>query len=169
MAYDNTFIPTDYSVAKGVTYDTDERMWILTIDEVSDKFDDDLVYMMKTEKKANAFLRELSTQVYEYMLSKLLNNSRPIILDILEHDTVKIQSLKKALLKQYRYARVSGGNLIEAQSGINPKTGIVIDPDVIDRMTVGAGVKKSLDTEGLVNSRLVFSKPKDSTEHGVDY
>lgn len=160
---------TDYAVAKGMTYDTTTRLWYLTIDEISDEFDDNLTYLLKTEKKASAFLREISRQVDMCMQEELINESRPINRYLLEHDEARIDNLKQAQLEQYRYARVSGGNLMGYQSGINPKTGLVIDPDFINKMVVGPTVKKTLNILGLTNQRISYTIPDNGTKHGVDF
>lgn len=140
----------------GVYYDNDTHRFVLSLDCILDEFNENLDVLAGSEDDGKVLLREISRQVNRWMYAQLLNNSRPKLEYILAKDTDKAMVLKEAMMEQYRYARVTGGNLISHQSGINPETGIVIDSDVIRRMQVSEGVKEILNTGGLINKRLSF-------------
>lgn len=160
MAYDKTNSPISDSDA---TYDYRTHRYVLTADYIKDVFEEDMDVLTGSELKTAAFLNEISRQVYRWMYSQLINNSRPVLEYLISKDYDKREAMIQAMGEQFRYARVSGGNLISHQSGINPETGTIISAEDIRNMKVSEEVKEVLNTMGMTNQRISFIIPTDQT------
>jgi hypothetical protein len=137
-------------------YNIHTHRYVLTLDAITDVFQEQLDVLTGSQDAAEALLDEISRQVYNWMYAQLLNNSRPKLEYLIAKDPDRALYMRDAMLEQYRYARVSGGHLVSHQSGINPDTGITIDSNTIKNMVVSEAVKQSLEINGMTNKRLAF-------------
>jgi len=157
MAVDKNYVPsTDYPEVLGMKYDNLTHRYVLTADYILSEFVDNVDVLTGSVAKGEAMLKEISRQVYRWMYSQVLNDTRPVLEYLIAKDTEKAEAMKQAMAEQYRYARVSGGNLVAHQSGINSETGTTIDLNVIRQMKVSEEVKQTLETMGMTNQRISY-------------
>jgi len=132
--------------------------FVLRPDHISDMTGgrDDLTILCGDEDKAEALLKEISLQTYTGMLRRLTNEARRKVEYLIAKNPDYRDAMIEAMYEQYKYARVSAGNLVAYQSGINPETGAVITAEDIRKMMVCQSAIDVLDTQGLLNQRIAI-------------
>lgn len=164
MALDRTQGPIDDADS---TYNYRTHRYVLTrgyIDSYHKRLGIPIDTIAGGEDRANFVLQEISRQVYRWMYTQLLNNSRPILEFLIAYDTDRREAMIQAMGAQYDYFLISRGNLIANQSGINQATGTVIDPEILAKMKVSTEVKETLDSMGMTNRRLRTSVTQEDLD-----
>jgi len=148
MSLDRNSVPIDDSDA---TYNSRTHRYVLTQDYILDLFNDNLDVLTGSSDNADALLKEVSRQVYRWMYNQIPNNTRIQLEYLIAKDTDYREAIIEAMAEQYRYARVTGGNLIAHQSGLNVESGTVISSEAINNMKVSLEVKQVLETMNMLN------------------
>lgn len=138
---------TPYSDDK-MQYDIEDHQYYLTLEYVKDELGIDLVSRVNTSASDNPtaaaqyVLKQISNEIYSYIYAHNTNNM------VQEFFACKLQStrniIRKAMLEQLSYECISGA--LANFSGVNVKTGLIMDRKGIENAVVGFNAKKVLDT-----------------------
>ncbi len=131
-----------------MTYDRDMHQYVLTIGYVKEKLGIDLPSRLNTapsddpQMVAQYRLEEVSNEIYSYIYAHSNNNA------VQEYFACKLEStrvvIRKAMLEQLAYECISGA--ISQFSGVNVKTGHIMDRKGIEKAVIGFNAKKVLDS-----------------------
>lgn len=137
--YENEITPYDDI---NMTYSKDTHRYTLTIDAVDKEFDVNFVELATSEKKAEALLREVSSDMYKFVYKYNRKDSEKRKTD--EHRLAKNGDfrdvIKDTMLDMVRAMIRSGYNIDKDLSWVNSETSTVMDlsnipsiaPDAID-------------------------------------
>lgn len=132
---------------EALTYNYEEHRYVLKKEYVLDKTGIDLSrvlnpgYSSEPQKLANQFLDELSSEIYNWIYEHNANN--------LYQEFVMAKSpdfrvyLKRAMLEQVLYVLRNGD--LRQYSGINLKTGQIIDPKLLKIKSISPNTQSELD------------------------
>ena len=137
---------TPYSDDKMI-YDAEAHQYRLTIGYVKEKLGIDLPQHLNTaasddpQKVAEFRLEQVANEIYSYIYAQNSNN------EMQEFYACKLEStrniIRKAMLEQLSYELVSGA--LSMFSGVNIKTGQVIERKKLQEAIIGFNAKKELD------------------------
>lgn len=129
-----------------MTYDQDAHQYILTLQYVKDRLGVDLPERLNTapsddpQMVAQYKLRQISNEVYSYIYDHNSNNEAQ------EYFACKLESarsvIRDAMEEQLAYELVSGA--LSHFSGVNVKTGQVIEQDKLRQAIIGFNTQKKL-------------------------
>ena len=130
-----------------MTYDNESHQYVLTLKYVKDKLGIDLPEHLNTaasddpQRVAQYRLEQVSNEIYSYIYAHNSNNQ------VQEFFACKLESarviIRKAMLEQLSYELVSGA--ISMFSGVNIKTGQIMDKKKLQDAIVGFNAQKELD------------------------
>ena len=130
-----------------MTYDIDKHQYILTLGYVKDRLGVDLPEHLNTapsddpQMVAQYKLEQISNEIYSYIYDHNNNNEAQ------EFYACKLESTRKvirdAMIEQLTYEMVSGA--LSQFSGVNIKTGQVIEQDKLRKAIIGFNAEKILN------------------------
>ena len=130
-----------------MTYDMDTHQYVLTLDYVKNELGIDLPSRLNTAESddpqmaAQYVLKQVSNEVYSYIYAHNTNALAQ------EYYACKLESsrvvIRKAMIEQLSYELISGA--LANFSGVNVKTGLIMDRKGIERAIIGFNAKKALD------------------------
>lgn len=130
-----------------MTYDAEKHQYILTLAYVKDKLGVDLPERINTapsddpQRVAQAELERISDEIYSYIYAHNSNN------EVQEYFVAKLEStrviIRDAMKEQLAYNLTSGA--LSRFSGVNVKTGQVIDQKALRKAVIGFDAEKILD------------------------
>ena len=128
-------------------YDAEEHQYKLTLKYVKDKLGINLADHLNTAASddpqvvAEYKLNQISNEVYSYIYAQNSNN------EMQEFYAAKLEAtrtiIKKAMLEQLSYELVSGS--LSMFSGVNIKTGQIMDKKKLSEAVIGFRTKQELD------------------------
>lgn len=108
-------------------YDLDRRQYYITKDGFKNLLGIDLGNYLESNEAVNAFLFELSDDVYQFIYSQSTIQNIPYKRYLIAKESKIREQFKRALVAQGRYMVRSSANLIKDMHGINIEKGKVID------------------------------------------
>lgn len=150
-------------------YQLTRHKWELTEQEVLNELGYNLTGYLGDVNQVPFFLREISTDVYNYAYRKGSRINIPIVEYNLALNAIYLEDLKDAMLAQVRYAlRSRGGHMIKDQTGVDFEANIMLDRAIFDR-TIAIETEFYMNATGLVKQVPLSNNIPSDLVRGVDY
>ena len=134
-------------------YDLDRRQYVLTVDGFERWSGLKLSSFTDTPSEGEAFLLEISDDVYEYIYETGQLSSIKYKRYLIAKESAIREDFKKALMSQARYGLRSGANILKDQHGISIEKGKALDINVLrGNVAIASNTQKILHRIGLTYS-----------------
>lgn len=145
---DSTILPYN---DEQMRYDIDRRQYVLTVDGFEVWSGLKLSSYTDSPDEAEAFLLEVSDDVYEWLYDMSLIHAVSYKRYMIAKKSEIREDFKKALMTQGRYSLRSGANLLKDQHGVNIEKGKAIDINSIrGRIGISPQTESILKRIGLI-------------------